>query len=122
MKKILLYCHLLISINCLGQQRATLNNDTLYYSNHKFHSGDTLQLGYGSSSDKNFAFIYMGTGIGGVSKVESTWAKSFFVVDKIDKRSGKYFLRGKIIEAKLGPMKLFVDVEGAIDNKELFLN
>lgn len=104
-------------------QKATMTGDTLFYQGKKVTVGDTVSLGYGSKPNKDFAFVYIGTAMGGMDPLSSARYKLSMVVIKVYKSYGKLLFRAKPIEA--GPMygmKVVVDLEGAVDNKELILN
>lgn len=103
-----------------AQDTPKLENDTLYYAAQKFWVGKEVTLSYGSSSTREFAFVIIGSGLGGTSHLESGWAKSIVKIDKVTILQGKYFARGKLVGTKgMGPMKVFINIEGAVDNKEL---
>lgn len=119
MKKIIMLLILFLSLNCFSQS-AKLIGDTLFYGDHKFAVNDSVHLWYGSGQNKAFAFVFIGSGLTGVTPAPAGWSKSYMKIDKVYKTGGKYFVRGKILDN--GPMlgnKLFIDIEGAIDNKEI---
>lgn len=118
MKTIILILLITIS-NSLFAQSATLSNDTAKYQNKSFAVGDTLYLGYGSSENKGFSYIQIGSGLGGVQDLQKAWSKSTAVIDKIYINRKKVYLRAKFIDNLAFGNKLFIDLEGAIDNKEL---
>lgn len=124
MKKLFLL--LSTSLACavvFAQETPKLENDTLYYANQKYYVGEEIKLSYGSSSTKAFAFVQIGTALSGLTPLEASRAKSAIKIDKIYKQAGKYYIRGKLIDA--GAMmgnKIFIDVEGAVDNKEIKLD
>lgn len=112
---------LLMSIGCFAQ-RATLVNDTANYMGKKYAVGDTVYLFYGSNTDKSFAFVKQGSGMAGFTKLESKRSKGGVLIDKIIKQQGKITLRGKYLDVDIsggGINKMFIDLEGAVDNKEL---
>lgn len=125
MKKITLIVFLFVAITA-NAQHAKIENDTAYYGNSKFAKGDTVHLGYGSDSKKDFVFVLIGSGMTGLTPLQSSWAKKDVQIDKIYKSMGKIFLRGIMLDAKglraLGGNKIFIDIEGSIDNKELIIN
>ena len=120
MKNLLSLTAVLIALNCFSQKRATLKNDTLFYNDHKFHVGDTLRFGYGSNPDKSFSFVIIGLGLGDQANAASGWSKTEVIIDKIYKEGSKFYLKVKG-EARRDRKNFYVDVEGAIDNKELLL-
>ena len=84
--------------------------------------GDTINLGYGSQANKNFAFIQIGSMMTGVTDLDKGWSKAEAIIDKIYKKGKTVFFRAKLIDKTvnaIGGNKLFIDLEGAIDNKEL---
>jgi hypothetical protein len=118
MKKIILLIIVLSALKANSQ--SSIVNDTLIYQSLKFTPGDTIQLWYGSGNGKNFAFVYVGSGMTGVTLAQAGWSKSLMKIDKVYVSRGKNFMRGRIINA--GAMfgnKLFIDVEGAVDNNEI---
>ena len=119
MKKLFLSLLLFVSYNSFSQS-AKIIEDTVFYLEHKFVVGDSVQLWYGSKQDKTFAFVSIGSGLAGGSKATANWSKTYMKIDKVYKVSGKCYLRGKILGSgmMLGN-KFFVDIEGAVDNKEL---
>jgi hypothetical protein len=103
-------------------QKASFENDTARYEGRTFVAGDTITLGYGSKSNKDFAFIGIGSAMGGLTDLKSSWSKSEAVIDKIYVQRNKVYLRAKLTDKTvnaLGGNKLFIDLEGSIDNKEL---
>jgi hypothetical protein len=100
-------------------QRPTIDKEVITYKEKTYKVGDTLHLGYGSANDKTFAFIHMGSGLGGFSPLGANWAKSDIVIDKVYKMQNKFMVRGKILEASTFGAKVIINIEGAIDNGEL---
>lgn len=111
--------HLLVfflSLSVFYTRSQTLENDTLYYNGSKVFEGQKLTLGYGSSTNKDFAFVFLGAG----SNAGATDSKKEITVDKIYKQNGKYVARALVVGEKNAFMKKrFIDIVGAIDNKEL---
>lgn len=118
MKNIVLLAFSLLTINCFAQ-RPALDKDTLSYIGKRYIVGDTVTLAYGSDPNKKFAFIQIGSALLGLSALEKGYAKQSLVLDKVYKQGGKFYMRGKLIEGSMPGYKIFIDVEGAIDNKEL---
>lgn len=121
MKKILLAGMVLLSAACYGQ-RATLENDTISYLGKKYAAGDTVYLAYGSNPNKSFAFVKQGSGMAGFTALEAKRSKGAVLIDKVVKQQGKCTLRGKYLDVDIaggGVNKIFIDIEGAIDNKEM---
>lgn len=112
------------ALSAYCQSPATFKNDTATYSGRTFAAGDTVRLGYGSKSDKFFAFITMGNTLGGFNDCDKAFARYDAIVQTIGKAGNTISMKCKIISPKGGvlPMvKLIIDLEGAIDNKELKL-
>ena len=82
-----------------------------------------MQLFYGSSPKKEFIFVSIGSVLSGVTPLQSTWSKRVVKIDKVYKQSGKLYARGILLDAPglrlVGGNKIFIEVEGAIDNKEV---
>jgi hypothetical protein len=123
MKKSLLFIGFIFISNCINAQiHAKLENDTIYYSKSKIYVGDTIYLGYGSAENKIFDYIKYGPTSMTVTwnPLESKYHKQPIVINKVYKSQGKFMARGELYELKtMGMMKLFIDVVGAIDFKEL---
>ena len=113
----LLLILLLLSGKAFSQ--STFVNDTLTYNNKNYVVGDTVHLWYGSANNKSFAFAYSGNGMTGISLLPATYSKADVVIDKIIKRSNKYWIKGKNVGGLNFGMKIFIDLEGAVDNKEI---
>lgn len=104
-------------------QKAVIENDTAKYNGRNFHKGDTLTLGYGSKGNKDFAYVSIGGALTGVTDLEKGWAKSQAIIDKVYKTDGTVYVRAKLISSTanlLGGNKLFINIEAAVDNKELY--
>ena len=123
MKKCLFFIGFFFISNYSNAQiHAKLDNDTIYYSKSKINVGDTMYLGYGSAENKNFDYIKYGPSSMTITwnPLESKYHKQPLVINKVYKIQGKFIARGELYELKThGMMKLFIDVVGAIDNKEL---
>lgn len=104
-------------------QSISFEKDTISYGNYKVFVGKEVQLFYGSSPKKDFIFVSIGSALAGVTPLESTWSKRMVKIDKVYKTMGKVYARGIILDAPglraLGGNKVFIDIEGAVDNKEL---
>jgi hypothetical protein len=123
MRKFFTAALLLCAASAVKAQHPKLENDTITYNNFKITVGDTLHLAYGSDNKKDFVFIQMGSAMAGVSKLQSNYSKSDVVIKDVYKQMGKVYAKGSIPENKalnmMGAGKVFIEVEGAIDNKEL---
>ncbi len=114
--KILTIICLMITFSAISQEPAKIENDTLYYAGQKYWEGKEIRMGYGSAQNKDFAFINFSSGLS-ASPAGAGWSKSVIKIDKLYKQQGKCYIRGKI--KGLAMNKAIVDIEGAIDNKEL---
>lgn len=119
MKRLLILVLSFIVINSYAQDKPVLENDTISYAGKKFWVGQEVTLGYGSGNNKQFVFVFMGSGMTGVDPVEATFAKTTFKVDKVYKQNGKFLIRGRFIDTPGMISKMFADIERAVDNKEL---
>lgn len=102
-----------------AQDRATLKQDTIYYQGEKFYVGKTVRIGYGSNNNKSFAFIAQGVGAIGFNPMLASYSKYDAIIDKVYVMRKKAYFRAKMDGAGAAN-NIVVDVEGAIDNKELF--
>jgi len=119
MNKLLLVLFLICSSSCFAQ-KASIDNDTASYNGKRYIVGDTINLAYGSDQGKKFAFVQMGGALLGLRRLESAHSKGQVKVDKVFKQQGKCYLRGKMIDRPMQPgYKVFIDLEGAVDNKEM---
>lgn len=129
MKKIILFITLLFSVGVFAQ-KASFNENTVSYLGITYKIGSVVHLGYGSGSNKDFAFINYGTSVGGINvpglykKAKVNWSKSEVEIDKIEKKSGGVWLRCKPMDKNktIGSMlggKIYINLEGAVDNKEI---
>jgi len=113
---------LLFTILTLEAQKATIKNDTAKYNGRNFTLNDTIMLGYGSKSDKSFAFIQIGSALQ-VRDLNAGWAKNNAVIEKVSIQGNSVILRAKLTDKTvnlIGGNKLFINLEAAIDNKELY--
>ncbi len=123
MKKILVALALIFVTNVMyAQSYPKFENDTIFYSKSKIYVGDTIYLGYGSSDNKDFTYVLYGSNSTMVPSkhLESKYHNQPVVINKVYKKQGKYIARGEMYELNTrGVIKLFIDVEGAIENEEL---
>jgi hypothetical protein len=120
MKTIILFFLTIFALQ--AQDKPVMKNDTLYYQDQKIHINKPIRLGYGSSATKDFAFVYFGTGLTGMTKAPSHFNKSDLLVEKIKMKGNKYWITCKLLG--MGPMlgnKIMFDLEGAVDFKEVVL-
>jgi len=106
-----------------AQARAEMKADTVYYQGAKIYRGGKVDLWYGSKQNKDFAFVFMGSGLQGLTPLAAGWSKQSVLIDKVYKSFGKLFCRGVLVDAPevraMGGNKIFIDIEGAMDNKEI---
>ncbi|MBC7588865.1 MAG: hypothetical protein H7178_10970 [Chitinophagaceae bacterium] len=122
MKKMILILIMAVMAISANAQHAKVDNDTAKYENRTYALSDTITLGYGSKPDKSFGFISIGSAFTGVTDLDKGWSKFEAVIDKVYTKGKKVYLRAKLVDKTvnaLGGNKLFIDLEGAIDNKEL---
>lgn len=115
MKYLIALCSLLIVSNSFSQDKAAFKNDTPYYKSKKIYINQSIQLAYGSKSNKHFAFVYAGSGIA-AAMCTPYWSKQTMIVNKIYEQKGIYWVRGTI-----GSKRIEFVAEGAIDNSEIYL-
>ncbi len=121
MKQVLIFALTAISFNAFSQ-KATIDNDTAYYEGKSYAVNDTITLGYGSSGNKNFAYITMGSAMAGFKGLDKGYAKAEAVIDKVYKQNRNVYIRARLLDKELdlgGLNKLFINLEAVIDNKEL---
>lgn len=100
-------------------QSAKLTGDTLTYNNSKYYAGKVVQIWYGSKPDKNFAFIWKGN-ILTAATLTTADSKHFVIISKFLKSRGKYHAIGQLQDVSgLEAKRITIDIEGAVDNKEL---
>lgn len=102
---------ILVSVCLVGLGQARIENDTLYYADQKYWEDKEVQLWYGSTGDKSFAFVYSLMG----GKLPASWAKTKAKITKIYKTDGTYYIMCKPERGG----RLIISVEGAIDTQEL---
>ena len=121
MKPLLLFL-LLLPLAAFSQNWASQRRDTISYGGRTFAAGDTVQLGYGSNTDKEFVFV--GTGkseLWGIDPLEATYAKRKIVVNKVEVKKGKSYAFGQLVNKTFSTRFIIrIDIEGALDNKEIF--
>jgi len=129
MKKNLFFIILLFSITA-GAQRATLKGDAVTYLGKQYKVGDIIHLGYGSGNNKEFAFINYGKSVGGFNlpglyhHADVNWSKADVEILKLYKTSGVIWAKCKPLDmgSSIGSIlgnKVFINIEGAVDNKEI---
>jgi hypothetical protein len=118
MKYTIFFLSMLCALSATAQH-ASIDKDTVSYNGKKYCIGDTVHLGYGSGGNKDFAFVQMGGALMGLHKLDRRFSKADVVVTKTLTRGGKIFLRGKATEGMPPGYNVFIEVEGAVDNKEV---
>ncbi len=122
MKSILLSALIFCSSTIIAQRSATYENGKAIYNGKTYAVGDTIQLGYGSNPNKSFSFVHIGSAIQGMSALNSAWSKYPATIEKVIKNGKTIGLKAKLVNKNvnaLGGNKLWIDLEGAIDNKEI---
>ena len=117
MKNLFIILFTVIAIQSKCQDKAIMKNDTVYYMDQKIYINKAIRLGYGSTSSKEFAFIYYGmTGTG----LPAHWSKFDVLVEKIKIKGTKFWIVGRATNIAIGN-KIYFELESAIDNKEVIL-
>ena len=107
-----------ITASAFGQ-KATLINDTVTYKNTKLYPAKEVQLQYGSNPDKEFAFVLWGHGWSSMT-LGPQHSNVTVIVTEIAQHGGKYYAIGKLKDrAGIRINRIIIDVEGAIDYKEI---
>jgi len=89
--------------------------------------GDIIQLGYGSANDKDFVFVNFGKAIGNVNvpgmfkKADVNWSKAEVEIVKVYTSNGVIWARCNPLnrDANVLNKQIFINIEGAVDNKEI---
>jgi len=104
--------------NSYGQNTATLVKGKIKYQNKSFAVGDTINLGSGSTTSNNFAFVHYN------SSYPLMLCNNFKVIIKsIGHVSDSIFIKGKLINPRGGTLagKLDIELQNAIHHRELKL-
>jgi len=118
MKKIIITILLLAGSFCIASaQSAKMNPDSsITYLTNIFKKGQDVQLSYGSGSNKEFEFVNIkNTHTFKNEKPSSDYSKKVIKLNKLYFVGNKAFIRGRNDDDS----DVVIDVEGAIDNKEL---
>ena len=111
-------------------QKAEFNDNSVSYLGKTYRVGDIVNLGYGSANNKDFSFVHYGKVVGGVTipglyhRAKVNWSKADVEIERIDKKSNVVWLRCKPLETgtsvgSLLASKIFINLEGAVDNNEI---
>ncbi len=119
MKKILILLTFIASSLTTMAQSGKLENDTITYNKTKLYVGKEIHILYGSNATKDFAFIYIGSILSGQTPMTAGYSKQTIIINKLINSHNKCWIRGKIIGLNTIGLSVFVDVEGAIDNREI---
>lgn len=127
MKFCFLLSLLMISLSSIGQnERPVLQNDTIYYGNFKFYYGGLVHLMKGSKENADFAHVFIGSDKTSKSPLSGSWKNMSVLVEDVYKKSGKYFVKGDLYKGRemigLAGNKVIVDVEHALDEKEITIH
>lgn len=118
MKKLLILTIFFISNYGFGQ-KAKLDRDTIRYNNSTYFVGKNVELLSGSNANHYFVSVYFGSGFAGLSPLNPSSAKHIIRIDKVFEKGGNVFARGTFAESKAGGNKIFIDITGAVDKKEI---
>ena len=127
MKKIILILLALVALafsNSAVAQSAKISKDStiITYQKSTYKIGDTVQFWYGSGANKNFEFVTaMNFSTLKNAKASSDFSKHKFVINREYVDGGKCFIGGKAnwISDDNNYIKVSIDLEGAVDNKEI---
>jgi hypothetical protein len=106
-------------------QSVKISNDTVTYGNSKFYPSKQVQILYGSQSNKGFAFVFVGTGFSTdenniTTPLFRSLSKGVVTIKRTFKLNGKWYAQGLMNDiAQMATNPITIDVEGAIDNKEI---
>jgi hypothetical protein len=82
---------------------------------HKFYVGKELRLGYGSSSDHDFAYVYWGYDVP-ANGVNAKWANCIINIEEIYTWQNRIFLK---CSTKNLANKFNIDIRHAIEFNEI---
>lgn len=120
MKKLLPPILTMFSLAGYSQDAPKLVDDTILYSGYKFYKGLVIKTGYGSGENSNFLFIdrFDHKAMGFV-KCPAEYKKSAGVIQSVSfvKNVARFTFKSTV-----DPLPMLVDIEGAVDKKELLLN
>ena len=129
MKNFIIFIFCTLALNAVGQN-ASLNESSVTYRGKTYHEGDIIHLGYGSSDDKDFAFVHYGKSVAGVNlpgiyhKANANWSKGDVEILKLYTEKGVIWAKCKPMDrgSSFGSMignKIYINIEGAVDNREI---
>lgn len=119
MKKTIIATVLTMLAFTIKAQRAFFKNDTARYNGIAYVVGDTIKLDKGSQPDKSFAYIT--TGIAS-TELDKAFAKTEAVIEKIYVQRKTIYFNARLIDktnTTAAVIKVSVDLEAAVDNKEI---
>jgi len=122
MKKLnLILCLLIAGLNTASAQTAKINKDTVTYGASKIYPQKVVQLLYGSTGTKDFAYVFVGSGwTTGVHPLNADNAKGTVLITKVYKMQGKCYAIGTLQETQgLQAKRITINIEAAVDNKEI---
>lgn len=105
---------ILLCFTTSAQERSEVRGDTVYYAGAKFYPGRVITFGYGSGTNKEFVFVKAGMMYSASST--SFMSKQQATIVSLQMKGSKAFAK-----AMLGKLKVTIDLEGAVDNRELIL-
>ena len=92
--------------------------DTIIYEHHKYFVGKDVQLDYGSSTGKNFVYVFWGIYDEPANPVDSKWANTILQVEKIYSLADRIYLK---CHAKSVRNNFHIDLKDASDHHEIKL-
>jgi len=116
----LIVLSIVVSTSTALAQKATINKDTVTYGHSKFYPKKEIQILYGSTPSKTFAFLALGSGFGVITYLPASDSKGTVILKKVYSMRGKYYAIGELQNTSgLERKRVTIDIEGAIDNKEI---
>jgi hypothetical protein len=128
-KAVLLFTTAVITLYAQSQEKefqfGKLTKDTLFLKNGaKFGIGQKVQLGYGSTANKDFEFVHLSPwSIAGPLKLGSGWANMTMVVKEFKTYQSKKLGEKVYLVLKGGNLSPYwCDIIAAIDQKEVIVD
>jgi hypothetical protein len=99
-------------------QRIETKGDTVIYNHQKYFIGKEIQFDYGSTSNKNFGYIFWGMQDDPANPIDAKWANTIVEVEKIYSISDKVYLKCRTKSVR---NNFHIDVQEAVDHHEIKL-
>jgi len=109
----------LYGVASYSQSAAKLESDTLYYAGLKFYKGQVLRTGYGTGVDGKFIFIKAVNKNMDFINAPADLSKTQGIVLNVRMKDGIGSISLTVEKLKF---PLSIDIEGAVDKKELITN